>query len=79
MKMRQRRDLVHWGWIDVGMRGKSLKKFHTRVSAMRFAEVMNRMQFTDEEWEERQARLAWLKKWSEDLADKKGTNNVRRT
>lgn len=79
MKMRQRRDLVYWALVDVHMRGKSIKTFHTRVSAMRFAEVMNRMQFTDEEWEERQARLEWLKQWSEQTTNKKGTNNVRRT
>ena len=65
MKLRRRKNKMFPWWVGVSVEGKTVKRFHTFASATRFVDVMRRLKYSDEEWEQHQRSLDFLK-WLEE-------------
>lgn len=70
MKLRQRKNMVFTG-VSVSVEGRIVKKFHTLASAKQFVHALRRLKYSDEEWEEHQRNLDFLK-WLNEQEAKKG-------
>jgi len=71
MKLRQRKNKMFPRWVGVSVEGKTVKRFHTLTSAKQFVHVLRRLKYSDEEWEEHQRSLDFLK-WLEEMKKEQG-------